>query len=148
MTLLEFCDGLDKGTVSASEMFNCFKRGDFTAEEFNAFQREKALGPLEQLMVEFYNGELFRAQWCDFVAWCDGTDLYHDRQAAERYHKLAAAAGQKVLAIELYINAMVAPRRIHTKTLNESPTERAKILEAWNKRIDTNGWRSWPKQRG
>lgn len=149
MTLLEYTEAFEKDPhAMAVEFFHCIKRGDFTAEEFNALQKTRAMAPLQLLVDDFYDGALFKAQYCDFIRWCDGVDIYHDKMAAERYIKLSRDAGQPVLEIQRYIDAMVTPRRMPTKVLDQNPTERAKILEGWNKKIDINGWRSWPKLRG
>ncbi len=147
MTVAEFYWALQRGQVSASSLFDHFKKGDFTAEEYNAFCHAQSTQPLQEMIDQFYAGELFRAQFCDFVAWCNGNDLFQDRRTAYNFQQLMANTGTQMLEIEKYIALLITPKRRLHKVLAEDPVNLKLILDEYNKRIDNNGWRNWPKQK-
>lgn len=148
MTVSEFYEAMQRGEVSAATLFGHFKAGDFTAEEYNAYCNGRAGAPLQEMVDSFYAGDLFKAQYCNFVDWCDGRDLFQDRSTARKFTDLVASTGQKLPEIEGYITLIINPKRMLHKVLSEDEKALKKVLDEYNRRIDSNGWRSWPKQKG
>lgn len=147
MTVSEFYEALLKGEVSASTLFDHIKKGDFTAEEYNAYCNGRAGAPLQEMVDQFYAGELFKAQYCDFITWCNGQDLYQDRKTAGKFLELEAATSRREAEIDSYIVLLINPKRMQHKLLAEDEEALQKVLREYNRRIDNNGWRSWPKEK-
>lgn len=147
-TIAEVSRGVDLGQVSFSQLMEHVKAGDFTLEDFNAFQERDKKVRLDKMVEDFYNGELFRAQYNNFVDWCDGVHAYHDRQQVEQYTALEAVVGKGPQEIRDFITQLVKPKmKARHKILAEDPVNLKKILTEYDRRIDAGGWRTWPKQR-
>ncbi len=148
MDLEKISAAVKKGEASFFDVADHVKRGEFTWEEFNAFQQKTDQVPLDQLVADFYAGELFRSQENDFIAWCDRHHQYNDMQKAEAYESMAATTGKHDPEIERYIRYIIRRKRKSMKVLDlEGLDERKRTLDAYNSFIDSNGWRTWPKAR-
>ncbi len=147
MDLGEISAAVKRGEVSFFKLAEHVKRGDFSWDEFNDFQQQTDLVPLDQMVAEFYAGEFFRSQENNFIAWSNCHHQHNDIQQAEAYERMAMVTGKHCQELELYIRHIIRRKRKSIKFLDSIPGERARTLETYNKFIDDNGWRTWPKLR-
>lgn len=147
MKLTEFSAALDAGQVTFNDLMDQVKHGEFTLDEFNAYELARKEAALQEMITAFYAGELFKAQFNDFIDWCNQIHKYQDTLKAAQFEALRAAPSRAANEINSYIALIVKRKRLTIKILDEDPGARQAILGWWNSTIDNNGWRTWPKTK-
>lgn len=147
MTLAEISAALDNGQATFHDIMDHVKRGEFTLDEFNSYELDRKQSQLQDMVEAFYAGELFKAQFNDFIDWCNQNHSWHDKGKAAVFEALRAAPSRHVNEINSYIALIVKRKRLTAKILDKDPGARAAILGWWNSTIDNNGWRKWPKPK-
>lgn len=146
--IAEYQLAFEQGRAGLVQLFEHYKRADFTPEEYMDWLRERDVPRIKDRIIAFYEGRLFQTQAQGYEDWCNGKHLDADRRRADDFGALMRSTGIESEEIKIFIKLRVHARRVPMdKQMDSTVDERNAALMQFAKRNIELGWAAWPKPR-